>query len=861
MDRISKLFGPHLIATLIMVLFAIIYFLPAFQGKTLGQSDVIQAGGSQVEIKKFTASEGREMLWTNGMFAGMPTFQIYSTPGNNFNFVADTMYRSLMMFQSVSNPLGLLFAAMMGMYLLLLSLRIDWRISVAGAILYSLSTTHMILIEAGHVNKVVALALLPPTLAGILMIFRGSYLKGAALTAIFVCMQLIANHIQITYYFFILIAVYGIFALVESIQQGQINRFLKAVAVTTLAVSIGILPNASKLWTTLDYSSECIRGTSELKSVDGATEKPAEGLTKDYAFGQWSFSKMESFTLLIPNFLGGDASQNFAVTEDGQLTKTDYRVIASVKDRNVQQSLIEAASHYWGEQSFVSGAWYYGAVMIFFFFLGFFTQKKIIRWWSLTAVAIILMISWGKNFAELNYFLFDHFPMFNKFRDPKMIIAIGHIFMVCFGAYGLQQFFGKELSKQEKNRSLILAMATVGGLIVIALLYGMTASLVGPGDAALEADYPDFFRALRADRADLLSSDAYRSLLYVLAAAGLLWASLKYSINKMAVCCAVLILAFSDLVGIDKRYLSNDEFRENAGVKAAVSPRPVDNQIMADKELSFRVIDFSRGGNPFANALPSYFHKSVGGYHAAKLMIFQDVVDRYLLNPNESMHIYGMLNTKYIITPGENNQPQAMQIPEQCGNAWFVKSFKTVRDANEEMDSLKNLKPKSEVVIQEKFAAGIKDFQIQYDSSNTIKLEKYIPDHMTYSYKAKTDQLAVFSEVYYPEKKGWKVYLDGKPMDGSLMKANYLLRAVKVPQGEHTLEMKFEPTSYYTGLNIARIGSLLLALLFFGALYYYFRNPEEIEQSIAGQTSLDFATEDGISLEKDHSAVHQRRKK
>ena len=861
MNRIGKLLGPHLIATLIMLLFAIIYFLPAFQGKTLGQSDVIQAGGSQVEIKKFSASEGREMLWTNGMFAGMPTFQIYSTPGKNFNIIADTMYRSVMMFQSVSNPLGLLFAAMIGMYILLLSLRVDWRISVAGAILYSLSTTHMILIEAGHVNKVVALALLPPTLAGILMIFRGSYLKGAALTALFVCMQLLANHVQITYYFFILVSVYGIFALVEAIRKQAIGHYLKAVAITAAAVVVGVLPNTGKLWTTLDYSSECIRGTSELKATDNSTERPAEGLTKDYAFGQWSLGKMESLTLLVPNFYGGDAAQNFAVTEDGQLTKGDYRVIASVKDPNVQQSLVEAASHYWGEQSFVSGAWYYGAVMIFFFFLGFYTQNNILRWWSLAALAIILMISWGKNFALLNYFLFDHFPMFNKFRDPKMIIAIGHVILVAFGCLGLQHFFGKELDRAQKNRSLVLAAATVGGMVLFALLYGMTASLVGPNDAALEASYPDFFRTLRADRADLLQSDAFRSLFYILAAAGLLWASLKFGINKMAVCCAVLILAFSDLVGIDKRYLSNDEFRENAGVKSFVSPRPVDTQIMADKELSFRVIDFSRGGNPFANALPSYFHKSVGGYHAAKLMIFQDVVDRYLLNPNEAMHIYGMLNTKYIITPGSNNQPEAMQNPEQCGNAWFVKSFKTVKNANEEMDSLKNLKPKEQAVLQEKFAENLQDFQIQYDSTNTIKLDKYVPDHMTYSYSAKTAQLAVFSEVYYPEKKGWKVYLDGKPMEGALMKANYLLRAVKVPQGDHTLEMKFEPAAYYTGLSIARVGSLLLALLFFAALYFYFRNPEEIEASIAGQTSLDFAADSPTVSEKSTSATHQRKNK
>lgn len=846
MNKIVKFFAPHAIATVVMLVFTIVYFMPAFQGKTLGQSDVMQAGGTQVEIKKYSAQEGREMLWTNGMFAGMPTFQVYGGAGKNFNYITENLYRSLLMFQTVSNPLGLLFAAMLGMYILLVSLRTDWRLSVAGAILYGLSTTHMILIEAGHVNKLFVLALVPPTLAGILQIYQGKYLRGAALTALFTCMQLMANHVQITYYFFLLVAILGLLYLVEAIRKGDIKHFLTASVIAGAAVLLGVLPNTTKLWTTLDYSKECIRGVSDLKPKEGEQPKAQEGLTKEYAFDQWSFAKMESFTLLVPNFLGGDASQNFAF--DGERLNPKYGFIANVKDQNLQQQMVESASHYWGEQSFVSGAWYWGAALIFLFFLGFYSNKGAIKYWQLAAIAVILMISWGDNFAALNYFLFDHFPMFNKFRDPKMIIAIGHIFIVGFGFMGLQRFFSDEFSKEEKQKALMYATGTVGGLALFALLYGYMGTLVGPNDAAFEQQYPDFVRALRQDRADLLTSDALRSLFYILATAGLLWAYNNKGINKLAIFAGIVILALMDVIGVDKRYLANDRFQEPRGLKAMASPRPVDNQIMADKELSYRVIDFSRGSNPFANALPSYFHKSVGGYHAAKLMIFQDVVDRYLLDPNSSMHIYGMLNTKYIITPGANNQPQAIQNPEQCGNAWFVKSFKVVKDANEEMDSLQNLKPKTQAVIQEKFAKNLDGLTIQYDSTNSIRLEKYIPDMMTYKYKAATEQLAMFSEVYYPEAKGWKVYIDGKAVDGALMKANYLLRAVRVPAGEHTLEMKFEPASYYTGQTVARIGSILLTILFLGALYLYFKNEEELDYSIEGLNS--FSTQNEAVVEE-----------
>jgi hypothetical protein len=824
--------GWHLAAIAVLIAFACFYFSPSLDGQVLGQSDVMQAQGTQVEIKKFAAQEGREVLWTNGMFSGMPTFQIYGAGGKTYNVIASTIYQYFLLGQGVSNPVGLLFAAMIGMYLLLGSFKIERPWAILGSILYGLSTTHMILIEAGHVNKMYVLAFLPPTLAGILYLYRGDYLKGTFMTALFTCLQIMANHPQITYYFFILVAIYGIFAFVEAFLAKNLKHFFIASALAVFAGLLGVLPNTVRLWTTFDYVAECIRGKSDLKPVGNEAPKAEEGLGKDYAFDQWSLGKMESFTLLVPNFMGGDASKNFVITEQGELADDPkYRDIASVKDQNMQQEMAMAGSHYWGDQSFVSGAWYYGASVIFLFFLGFYAQKGSLKWWSLASLMLMLMISWGKNLPALNYTLFDHFPLFNKFRDPKMIIGIGHIIVIAIGFLGLSKILSDTMTKEEKNKAIIYALATVGGLTLFALMFGMFGTLEGPKDAAIRAISPGFVNALQEDRASLLTSDAWRSLFFVLLTGGVLWAYNRFSLNKWLILGGLSIITLYDVISVDKRYLSNDQFQNRSrGMDNMKKPRPVDTQIMADKEKSFRVVDFSRGGSPFSNALPSFFHNSIGGYHAAKLMIFQDVVERYLSDPQNNMAIYGMLNTKYFIVPGEKDQPIAMPIPDRCGNAWFVNSYKIVENSNEEMDSLKNLKPKTQAVIQRKFAATLEGLNIKADSTNFIRLEKNIPDDLTYKYKANGDQLAVFSEIYYPEKKGWNVYINGKKADGALIKANYLLRAVRIPSGEGVVEMKFEPDSYYKGQTYARIGSILLLLLFLATLYFSYKKENEIAE-------------------------------
>jgi Bacterial membrane protein YfhO len=818
-QQIVKTVFTYLVAPLALLLFSALYFSPAaFNGKTLDQYDVNQAAGTQTEIKNYSAKEGREMLWTNGMFAGMPTFQVYNSGGNTYNFLQLTAYNGMRMFNSITSSYGLLFSGCLGFYFLLLVLGLDWRLSLLGSILYGLNTSNMIWLHAGHVNKVFVLTLLAPTLGGILLIFKRKYIWGAAVTALFTSMQLLANHIQITYYFYLLIGILAIFYLVDAIINKTIPDFAKSIVTLGLAVLLGVLPNAVKLMTTLDYSSSSIRGKSEIASKEKGAG--VDGLSKDYAF-QYSLGKLESFSLIVPNFMGANSGEFFAQDPESASTKALKNLQSTQKVSEDQLNQIaQATSAYWGEMASAGGAFYIGAGLFFLFVLGFLQLKGIHKWWAVTSLALILMICWGKNFDTFNYLLFDLLPMFNKFRDSKMIVSIAHLFIVAFGMLGLSNFINSTEDRAVKQKQLYIALGITGGLALIAYLYGMMGTLSNEAaDADIKNGLPTLYTAMLKDRAALLESDALRSLFYILVSGGLLWfanRSQRTAAFNWAIAIAVIFVCLIDIIGVNKRYLASDDFKEARNQKALTVPRAIDNKINTDKDLSFRVADFSRQSNPFADALPSHFHKSMGGYHAAKIQRYQDLVEKYLINPGEAMNIYGMFNTKYIITRQEKGEV-AIPIPEACGNAWFVKSFQTVETAQAELDSLKNLKPKEKAVLQAANAKPLEGFTIQYDSTNTIKMTKYIPDDMTYAYNTKSDQLAIFSEVYYPN--GWNLYLDGQKADLPIMKVNYTLRGVKLPSGNHTLEMKFEPESYYKGQTIARIGNILLTLLFAAGLY------------------------------------------
>ena len=462
-NRFVKLFLPYIIGTVVLALFSMVYFSPAaFDGKTLGQSDVVQATGSQAEILKYNKSEGHEMLWSNGMFGGMPTFQVYNSGGETYNYLQKFVYNWLKLGQSVTSSYGLLFAACFGFFLLMMTLKIDWRLGLVGAILYGLSTSHMILIEAGHVNKMYVLAFLAPTLAGILLIFQEKYLWGAAVTALFTSLQVFGNHPQITYYFFLLIGILGIAKAVDAVREGQIGAWSKSIATLVVAVVIGVLPNIVKLWSTYEYAKHSIRGKNEITT----DEKKAgdDGLTKEYAFG-WSLGKAESFSLIAANYMGNGES---FVSDESSAT---FNALTKMPEKQAQQ-LAQGASTYWGEQPFTTGNVYYGAALMMLFFLGFYSLKDSLKWWSLASLLFLVMISWGKHFSVVNYFLFDYFPMFNKFRSVNMANNLGHVIVVAIGMLGLQRFIWGEESKEEKQKNLIWAVGTIASLLVVALVYG-----------------------------------------------------------------------------------------------------------------------------------------------------------------------------------------------------------------------------------------------------------------------------------------------------------------------------------------------------------------------------------------------------
>jgi len=828
MNAYLKYFLSHLGAIVLIALASMVYFSPAaFQGKVLTQSDVIQAQGMQAELRKYTEQEEREILWTNSMFGGMPAFQIWGATGNNFNVLATATSSVFKLFGVlVNNPHGLLFGLGLGMYLLLWSFNLDWRFALAGSLLFAFSTVHIHLIEAGHLNKVYTMAYLPATLAGILLTFRGKYLLGGGITALFTCMQMASNHPQITYYFFILMGILGIIKLIDAVQQKTVPSFVKAAGTLVLAGVIGVMPYITKLWTTYEYSKETIRGKSELTTTANGT-KPRDGLTKEYAFS-WSLGVTESFSLVIPNYMGATSGEFFAMDRDSE----SFKALQAMNSPRANE-LAQLTSHYWGEQPFTSGSPYLGMIPVLLFCISMFVIKGPLKNWGIAAVITILFIGWGRHFALLNYALFDYFPLFNKFRAVTMVLGLLPWVLLLFGMLGLKELFNPKHSAEIRQKAVLYGGAVASGILILGLVIGFGLDYMGPRDSSL-GPFPQVLDALRADRAGIMRTDVMRSLLFCGAGIGLLWAMLKYGLNKYAVLIGLSLIGLVDLIGVNKRYLHNDEFQEARASQQIAEPREVDNVILRDQNLTYRVFDLSRQTNPFSDARPSYFHRSIGGYHAAKLMIFNELIEKYLTRPSQYPHLLNMLHTVYVIND-KGGRPDISLNKETLGAAWFVDEFQVVPNADAELEAVGNFNPAVTAIVQQKYADKLAGLQINTAGQRNVKITKYIPDHLTYEYSADSEQLMVFSEVYYPEDKGWHVYIDGQRQEG-LIKANYVLRAIRVPAGTHKLEMIFEPDSYYTGRTISRVGTLLMSLLFLGGIITPFiRNRKDLEQLVESE--------------------------
>ena len=791
---------PYLSAVVIFVVISLAYFSPLLEGKKLKQSDITQFKGMSKEISDFRDATGEEALWTNSMFGGMPAYQIsVQYKGNVLRYLDQLMQLYL------PQPAGMVFLYMIGFFILLLVLKVDKWLAIAGAIAFAFSSYLFIIFEAGHNSKAHAIGYMAPVLAGIILTYRGRYLAGGIMAAIALSLELLTNHLQITYYLMMIAGVFVITELVSSIREKQLPGFAKATGVLIIASIFAVASNITNIWATYEYGKETIRGKTELTSEKS---NRTSGLDKDYATG-WSYGKMETFTLLIPNFNGG--SSQGALSE----TSNTYKALKSNNIDETQASkVIKALPLYWGSQPGVAGPVYIGAILMFLFIFALFVVDNKYKWWLLAATILSILLAWGKNFMPFTNFFMHYVPGYNKFRAVSMTLVIAELCIPLLAILGLQKVFSGEVDKKKLLKYLYYSLGIAGGISLFFAIAGSAIfDFISPADEQYKSYFPDWLiAAIREDRAAILSADAFRSLAFILLAGAAIWAMINQKIKKPVFFTALILLILIDMWSVNRRYVNNDSFVRKSVDAVPFQPTIADEVIMKDKDPDFRVFNQSVG-NPFADASTSYFHKSLGGYHGAKLRRYQELIDYQLSKGN--MSVFNMLNTKYFIVPDEKGGQPQMQINMQAmGNAWFVNNAHMVNNADEELNALTGFVPAETAVYDKRFEDQVKGHIISKDTLATIALTDYKPNHLTYKSETSKEQLAVFSEIYY--QKGWNAFIDGKP--APYFRANYVLRAMIVPAGTHTIEYKFEPQIYKTGEKISYASSILLVLLAVGSI-------------------------------------------
>lgn len=816
---------PHVIAIAALAILAILYCKPALDGKVLSQSDVTQWQAMAKESLDYKKEHGITPLWTTSMFGGMPTYQISAeTPYKFGSFIPVILTLGL------PKPINMLFLAAACFYFLCVVLGARPMVAFIGAVAYAYASYSPIIISAGHDTKMLSMAYLPAVLAGIVLIMKRQYLLGAGLTGLFLSCLVAANHLQVTYYFFLILGIIGIAYVVYCIREKQIRHLIISAAVLLGAVLIGVGNNAMLLWTTYEYSHASNRGgKSELTPLPTQTaeERSTGGLDKSYAF-QWSYGKFETLTLLAPNIYGGSSGGSLGTNSQ------TYKELINIGVPAVQaEQAIQHWPLYWGDQSLLgtSGPVYLGVVICLLAILGMFVIRSWHKWWILGITVLGFLLAWGSNLAAFNYFIFDHLPFYNKFRAPAQALILPQLTFALLAVMALHELINGQLPKAELLKKLKWSGIVVGGLLVLLLLVSGTLSYTNlsndpakPGiDNQVQAQWTQMFqgntgivdtmmKALREDRATLYRNDVLRSIVLAGLAFAALWFFLKGKLDARVVTGALIVLVLFDLLQVDRRYLSSDDFMDDTAYSNPFQPSQADQQIQQDKDPYYRVFNLTAPSGPFNDAMTSYFHKSVGGYHAAKLQLYVDLIERQLSKNN--IQVLNMLNTRYVIQAGPNGQPVVQRNPDALGNAWFVKHIEWAPNADAEMKALDNLNPKDTAVIDQRYKEDVKGVPV-YDSAATIQLVANNLNTISYTYNAATPQFAVFSEIYY--KNGWKAFIDGQP--APYARVNYVLRGMLVPAGKHTIEFRFEPASYYTGIKLAA-GSyfIMLALLLGGII-------------------------------------------
>ncbi len=904
----SKKILPYVIAIALFAAISSIFFSPIFDDKVIAQGDVRNFKGISKEITDYRQNHTNEPLWTNSAFGGMPAYQISILYKSNFLQYIDSALKLWL-----PHPIGIVFLYFFGFFILLRCLKVNPWLAIAGAVLYGFSSYYFIILEAGHNTKALALAYMAPLLGSILLTLRGKIWLGGGLTALFTGLELYANHLQITYYLFMLVAIIvfcqATYVIVKHFvpsidtdaneDKVTIGSFTKSLVVLAFAAIIGVLPNITNLWATYEYGKYSTRGKSDLTiaaNTKDDSKNKTSGLDKDYAT-QWSYGVDETFTLLIPNFKGGGSGAIGSPANEKALDD----------DRITQRDQVAGSNAYFGTQPFTSGPVYIGAIAIFLCIVGLFVLKGPLKYGLVIGTVLTIALSWGKNYMGLTNFFMDHVPGYNKFRAVSMILVVAELTIPLLAilaidklikskdslSEGFELFIKRIKFKFTLMQVLIISFALTGGFAALAYVAPTMVNTFaadqyrsdGKGGAVLVTEaneeiqqtlnqkkqyeeivqsgkiaaypkeqqeqimglveYPEAqlksvinqkYEQIKIARQNIFKADAGRTFIFILLALVILVLYAKSMINEILLASILGVFFIADMWPIATRYINDESYVQKAADEIPYDMTDGDSKILADTDLDYRVFKL---GNPFNDASCSYFHKSIGGYHGAKLKRYAEVIDFYLdrehqllssnLNPAlpDSMKefifkntpVVNMLNTKYILQNGN-----AIKNPLAYGNAWFVKDVNFVANADAEITTLGKVNPRYTAVVNQSYKEKIGSFT-NNDANATIKLTSYEPNYLIYQTKSNEDKLAVFSEIYYP--KGWNAYIDGQLTD--YVNADYILRAMKIPKGDHKIEFKFEPSVYNTGETISLIGSILLIIALGGGIYVGLKKSKESE--------------------------------
>ncbi|MEO9570476.1 MAG: YfhO family protein [Polaribacter sp.] len=791
---------PYIIAIAIFALASIIYFNPVLKGQKLHQSDITQFRGMVKDINDFRADKNTEPYWTASSFSGMPAYQVSAYYPNDFVRGLDKLLRFL------PRPADYTFLYFLSFFVLMMALKVEWRLAILGSLAFGFSTYLIIIFGAGHNAKAHAIAYMPLVLAGVLWVFQKRFILGFIVTGVAMALEIYTNHPQMTYYLGFCLLILGIVELVNAIKEKKISIFIKQSVVIIAAVFLGIGANSSRLMAMKEYADHSTRGKSELTiNPDGTTKAATKGLDKAY-ITEYSYAKLETFNLFVPRFIGGGTVEKLG--EDSNF----YQTIESAAGKKVAKDYASQVLSYWGDQTIVEAPAYIGAVIFFLFFLGFFLVKGRLKQWLVAATVFSILMSWGRNFDVLTNFFIDYIPLYNKFRAVSSIQVIAELCVPILGVLALKELFSSSISKEEKLDSLKKAVYVFGGLIVVGFLlaHGF-ATFEGLRDAQY-SQLPGLTDAIISDRKSMLLMDSLRSIFLMLLSAGVLWMFLKDKLKQSIVIIGLTVFVLFDLISVDKKYVNEDDFKASRKIEKPFTASKADKIILQDKGY-FRVGNFTV--NPMNDGSTSYFHNSIGGYHAAKLGRYQELFDYQIAKNN--MQVLNMLNTKYFIIGNDKGDKQAQLNPDANGNAWFVGNVKVVNSANEEIQALDSLNTKKEAVYQKEFLKQKQNlFPKGIDSTAVIQLINQDITSLTYQTKTVKEQFAVFSEIYY--KDGWNAYVDGKLTPH--FRVNYVLRGMIIPAGNHEIEFKFEPKVIQQGKIISLSSYALLLFITIGWFFY-----------------------------------------